>query len=208
MTVANSGIQGPEARGSPGAHEHALKASFLSSLCSNFTSTHYIPSTLFISDLPDGNIFVHRGKLCQAYQAQHDPTFRSVARSKLTLQTWAHALPSSMRFDENTLSTAVARLDSTRHTVSRSGWLFAYMHAMAECGMFYLQAALATIGADYTAQRQSQAVDNIAVILEAIGARGRESPLSECLSRTFSTRGLSSLDVLLHLSSLWGLYRD
>lgn len=105
-----------------------------------------------------------------------------LARDKLILQTWALSLPRHMRFDENTLTAAVARLNSPVPTISRSGWLFAYMHAVAECGMFYLQAALATNGASWTAQRQAQAVDNIAVILEAIGSRGRASPLSElCL---------------------------
>ncbi len=84
-----------------------------------------------------------------------------------------------MRFDETTLAHAVTRLHSPVPTISRSGWLFAYMHAVAECGMFYLQAAMATNGASWTAQRQSQAVDNIAVILEAIGQKGRASPLSK-----------------------------
>lgn len=54
------------------------------------------------------------------------------------------------------------------------------MHAIAECGMFYLQAAVAQQpGASWTAQRQGQAVDNIAVVLDAMGERGREGPLSE-----------------------------
>jgi hypothetical protein len=66
------------------------------------------------------------------------------------------------------------------------------MHALAECGMFYLQAALASspVGANSgtdgwdmdgvnTAQRQSQAVENLLVILEAIGEKGRQAPLSE-----------------------------
>jgi hypothetical protein len=52
------------------------------------------------------------------------------------------------------------------------------MHAVAECGMFYLQAAVAQQpGASWTAQRQSQAVDNIAVVLDAMGEKGREGPL-------------------------------
>lgn len=161
MTVANSGIQSPEARGTPGQHEHALKAS----------------------------LFSHSFKPVLRVMRRPSTTCRSksncTTRSKLILQSWAHALPSSMRFDENTLTAAVAKLNSSQQTVSRSGWLFAYMHAMAECGMFYLQAALATIGAEYTAQRQSQAVDNIAVILEAIGARGRESPLSEFTAQSY-----------------------
>ena len=97
----------------------------------------------------------------------------------LTLQSWALSLPRHLRFDENTLTSSVNKLSSPLHTSSRSAWLFAYMHALAECGMFYLQATLATNGASWAAQRQSQAVDNIAVILEAVGVRGRESPLSK-----------------------------
>jgi hypothetical protein len=100
-------------------------------------------------------------------------------RMMLTQQTWARSLPRHLSFDENTLNSSVNKLSSPLHTTSRSAWLFAYMHALAECGMFYLQATLATNGADWAAQRQSQAVDNIAVILEAVGVRGRESPLSE-----------------------------
>ena len=58
-----------------------------------------------------------------------------------------------------------------------NGWMYAYMHVIAECGMFYLQAAVDSSG--WTAQRQSQAVNNIAIILEALGERGRQSPLGK-----------------------------
>jgi hypothetical protein len=62
------------------------------------------------------------------------------------------------------------------------------MHTVAECGMFYLQAAIAQQpGASWTAQRQSQAVDNIAVVLDAMGERGREGPLSKPTCRAVLT---------------------
>jgi hypothetical protein len=95
-------------------------------------------------------------------------------------QNWALNLPRHLRFDEINLSAAVAKLSSPLPDVALTGWMYAYMHAVAECGMFYLQAAIAqTPGAPFTAQRQSQAVDNIAVILDALGQRGREGPLCE-----------------------------
>ena len=74
----------------------------------------------------------------------------------------------------------MTKLASPLPATSSGGWLYAFMHAIAECGMFYLQSTIApATGTRWTAQRQSQAVDNIAVILEALGERGRESPLSE-----------------------------
>jgi hypothetical protein len=56
------------------------------------------------------------------------------------------------------------------------------MHAMAESGMFYLQTAAMALGQvapEISSQRQSQAVDNLGVILQSIGEVGRGSPLSE-----------------------------
>lgn len=74
----------------------------------------------------------------------------------------------------------MAKLQSPLPFMAAEGWLYAYMHAVAECGMFYLQAAVALQpGSSWTAQRQSQAVENIAVILDALGERGRECPMSE-----------------------------
>lgn len=98
-------------------------------------------------------------------------------------------LPSHLRFDEHNLALAIARLQSPLHHVALGGWAFGYMHAVAECGMFYLQAAVAQQpGSVWTAQRQSQAVENIAVVLDALGEKGREGPLSECSLRTVDAR--------------------
>lgn len=55
------------------------------------------------------------------------------------------------------------------------------MHAMAESSMFYLQTAAATSGEanlSLTAMRQSQAVDNLTVILDSIGEQNRALPQS------------------------------
>ena len=95
-------------------------------------------------------------------------------------QSWALGLPRHLRFDEPNLSVARTNLSSALPSTSVSGWMYAYMHALAECGMFYLQASgtNASASPSWTAQRQSQAVENIVVILEALGARGRQSPLS------------------------------
>ena len=56
------------------------------------------------------------------------------------------------------------------------------MHCIAESAMYHLQAALAPTGERWTAERQAQAVDNIMVILDAIGRKARSVPLSECAS--------------------------
>jgi hypothetical protein len=104
----------------------------------------------------------------------------AISHSLIRVQNWALNLPRHLRFDEVNLSAAMTKLASPLAEVALSGWMYAYMHAVAECGMFYLQAAIAqTPGATFTAQRQSQAVENIAVILDALGQRGREGPLRE-----------------------------
>lgn len=72
------------------------------------------------------------------------------------------------------------KLESPLAPISGAGWMYAYMHTLAECGMFYLQVVAATsVGTVITAQRQAQAVDNLSVIVNTLGQRGRESPLSE-----------------------------
>ncbi|WVR08862.1 hypothetical protein IAU60_005921 [Kwoniella sp. DSM 27419] len=92
-----------------------------------------------------------------------------------SLKGWAMGLPRHLHFDEHNLAAAVAKLGSPIPEVKMTGWLYAYMHAVAECGMFYLQAAVAQqTDAAYTAQRQSQAVDNLTVIMDSIGRTGRE----------------------------------
>ncbi|KAK4685553.1 hypothetical protein P7C73_g4594, partial [Tremellales sp. Uapishka_1] len=94
------------------------------------------------------------------------------------LKGWAASLPRDLRFDEVNLANAVARLHSPVTEISLSGYLYAYMHAVAECGMFYLQATGSLRGgANASAARQSQAVDNLGVIIGALGERGREGPL-------------------------------
>ena len=98
-------------------------------------------------------------------------------------QSWALSLPRHLRFDETNLRAATAKLSSPVSEISMSGHIFGFMHAMAECGMFYLQAAVAQQpGAVYTAQRQNQAVDNIVIILNSFGEKGRESSASKSRS--------------------------
>ncbi len=92
------------------------------------------------------------------------------------------ALPVHLRFDESNLYTSLQKLSSPLSFVYASGWCYAYMHAMAESGMFYLQAAAMALGqapSEITSQRQAQAVDNLGVILQSIGDVGRSAPASE-----------------------------
>lgn len=99
------------------------------------------------------------------------------AQYEQALKAWALDLPRNLRFDEVNLSLSVSKLKSPIPAVSFTGWAFAYMHAVAECGMFYLQSKHA--GAPFAVQRQGQAVDNLTVMIDALGERGREGPLSE-----------------------------
>lgn len=65
--------------------------------------------------------------------------------------------------------------------MSATGFCFALSHSLAESSQFYLQSAAARSGdtdAGLTARRQSQAVDNLAVIMDTIGIVGRHSPQS------------------------------
>ncbi|WWC63776.1 uncharacterized protein I303_106381 [Kwoniella dejecticola CBS 10117] len=104
-----------------------------------------------------------------------EPKQNLASRYESALKGWALSLPRHLHFDEHNLSAAVSKLASPVAETKMTGWMYAYMHAVAECGMFYLQAAVAqyTDGA-YTAQRQSQAVDNLTVIMDTIGKNGRE----------------------------------
>ncbi|KAK8844085.1 hypothetical protein IAR55_006879 [Kwoniella newhampshirensis] len=97
------------------------------------------------------------------------------ARLESALKTWAMGLPRHLHFDEHNLANAVGMVNSPVLAVKATGWMYAYMHAVAECGMFYLQAAVAQQSeAGHTAQRQSQAVENLTVIMDTIGKAGRE----------------------------------
>ncbi|ORX39367.1 hypothetical protein BD324DRAFT_649443 [Kockovaella imperatae] len=108
-------------------------------------------------------------------------TSRDMRRDLLALEqelkNWAMSLPPSLRFQEYTLATASSQLASPLDFVSRCGWLFGLMHCIAESGMYRLQGALGTLGEEWTAERQGQAADNIIVIMDAMGRKGRTVPL-------------------------------
>ena len=107
------------------------------------------------------------------------------------------SLPRHLRFDEHNLSSAAFRLSSPVQAVISSAWLFAFMHCVAECGMFQLQSALVNTGERWALQRQNQAIDNIVIIMDAIGERGRSSPLSE--ARVPSWNKYRSWEIAEHL---------
>ncbi|WRT69303.1 uncharacterized protein IL334_006287 [Kwoniella shivajii] len=109
-------------------------------------------------------------------KADRSETKQNLAsRYESALKSWAMALPRHLHFDEHNLAAAVSKISSPIVDNKTTGWMYAYMHAVAECGMFYLQAAVAQYtDGTYTAQRQSQAVDNLSVIMDTIGKPGRE----------------------------------
>lgn len=118
------------------------------------------------------------------------------------LKAWALDLPRHLRFDEVNLSLSIAKIKSPVAAVAFNGWAFAYMHAVAECGMFYLQSKHA--GAPFAVQRQGQAVDNLTVMIDALGERGREGPLSEfSLFTTHSPQLTSSVFFPIMIVTCW-----
>jgi hypothetical protein len=78
---------------------------------------------------------------------------------------------------------AMSRLSSTVPETSMSGFLYAYMHMIAECGMLYVQAAKASVTAMETTSSATmlRTMENISILLDHLGSRGRESYLSEHL---------------------------
>jgi hypothetical protein len=90
-----------------------------------------------------------------------------------------------LRFDEVNFVGSLNKLASPVAWMSATGFCFALSHSLAESSQFYLQSIAAQSGdvdAGMTARRQSQAVDNLAVILDTIGDIGRHSPQSRSFS--------------------------
>ncbi|RXK39013.1 hypothetical protein M231_03743 [Tremella mesenterica] len=97
-------------------------------------------------------------------------------RQEQALKAWANSLPSHLSFDETNIAAAEIASRSSVPEVSLNGWWFTFMHCLAECGMFYLQAVVAQqMGNEWMAVRQGQAVQNIAILMDRAGERGRES---------------------------------
>ena len=95
------------------------------------------------------------------------------------------SLPTHLRFHEFTLSTAANLVNSPLPFVVRTGWFFAFMHCIAESGMYSLQSALVASGERWPADRQDQAVDNIVVIMDALGRKGRSAPLCDFAFKSY-----------------------
>jgi hypothetical protein len=111
----------------------------------------------------------------------------SVVLPKLTSffqQAWASCLPEHLQFNDRNFVLNVKKLGSTIPTTAACGFCFALMHSTAESSQFYLQ-SIAAIAGDIshsiTATRQSQAVDNMTVVIDTIGDVGRQSPEGTCI---------------------------
>ena len=76
---------------------------------------------------------------------------------------------------------AVSRLSSSVPEISLSGFLYTYMHMIAECGMLYVQAAKAQVTSMEATSSATmlRTMENISILLEHLGTRGRESYLSK-----------------------------
>jgi hypothetical protein len=110
-----------------------------------------------------------------------------------SLKTWAQTLPAGLQFNEANLKAAVDRIhhrpvgdgalaEETTGPGGDSGHAFAVLHTAAEVAMFFqLQTVRTTRAVDpgqdqYLARRQSQAIDNIVFVLNAVGEKGRQNP--------------------------------
>lgn len=110
-----------------------------------------------------------------------------------SLKTWAQTLPAGLQFNETNLKAAVDRIhhrpvgdgtltEETTGPGGDSGHAFAVLHTAAEVAMFFqLQTVRTTRNVDagqdqYLARRQSQAIDNIVFVLNAVGEKGRQNP--------------------------------
>lgn len=97
----------------------------------------------------------------------------------IRFQAWASCLPEHLQFNDRNFVLNVKKLGSVIPTTASCGFCFALMHSIAESSQFYLQ-SIAAIAGDIshsiTATRQSQAVDNMTVVIDTIGDIGRQSP--------------------------------
>ncbi|GHJ83832.1 hypothetical protein NliqN6_0234 [Naganishia liquefaciens] len=114
-------------------------------------------------------------------QASHDrvQTSKRAAALEAELRSWASCLPENLQFNDRNFVLNVKKLGSTIPSIATCGFCFALMHSIAESSQFYLQ-SIAAIAGDIdhsiTATRQSQAVDNMTVVIDTIGDVGRQSP--------------------------------
>lgn len=75
----------------------------------------------------------------------------------------------------------MSRLASTVPETSQSGFLYAYMHMIAECAMLYVQAskAAATGFSASVLAPMLRTMENISILLDHLGPKGRESYLGK-----------------------------
>lgn len=122
-------------------------------------------------------------------------TTSMVSSQEAALKAWALGLPMHLQFNEGNLSSAVEKISGRSSGGSNLGGErgsgFAALHTAAEVTMFFhIQTLRSAPGTDtkqkeFLASRQSQAVENIAFVLNAIGSRGRRNPSSELLRSGF-----------------------
>ncbi|KAF8329529.1 uncharacterized protein EI90DRAFT_1408373 [Cantharellus anzutake] len=92
------------------------------------------------------------------------------------LERWRRSLPNELQFNEANIIIQLSNFDSG---ISHSGFLYAFMHALAQCAILSLYAAL-EVNLDYDAVEEfaplrRRAHDTLLNILERLGPRGRFS---------------------------------
>ncbi|KAG8782743.1 hypothetical protein FRC15_006442 [Serendipita sp. 397] len=111
----------------------------------------------------------------------------SVNKHETELRTWLELLPDHLRLTEDNLQAYLAQLDGG---AGSSAWCFLYMHALAESTVLALH-EFADLGSEINsaaslATRQQKALDNLIMILNSMGHRGRTKPIMAILLVTLA----------------------
>ncbi|KAJ1306907.1 hypothetical protein OPQ81_007890 [Rhizoctonia solani] len=103
-------------------------------------------------------------------------TMDTINHSEQCLQSWESSLPERLRFNSEALHNQIKAFEGGGLT---TGWLYAYMHALAECSVLGLHELLEVMPNREAARvhtvRQQRALDNLTIILGSLGTRGRLS---------------------------------
>ncbi|QRV74156.1 Fungal specific transcription factor domain [Ceratobasidium sp. AG-Ba] len=103
-------------------------------------------------------------------------TVDTIAYSEQCLNQWEASLPERLRFSSDVLHVQMRSFESGG---SVGGWLYGYMHALAECTVLGLHELMEVMPNREAARahsvRQQRALDNLTFILASLGHRGRLS---------------------------------
>lgn len=115
-------------------------------------------------------------RLLQAWDIDHvsNAQIPSVTPVEVGLRRWLELLPDYLRLTQENLATQLSQLDGGAGT---GAWAFIYMHALAECTVLALHefsnVGMSLEGPRALVPREQKALENLTMILGALGQRGR-----------------------------------